>query len=140
MIPQEWEPIAARIRAAWPDFAIDEATARAYVTTLADLDARAVALAVDDLLREPREHAPPPGVTRGRVLGPRAAATSLRAAVFAGRRGTMRAAALVEALKDVPEVQRVVAVYGVAAVDQEPLEVPPRRPGPERPPRRWRTR
>jgi hypothetical protein len=75
MVPQEWEPIAARIRAAWPDFATDEATTRAYVSTLADLDARAVALAVDDLWREPREHAPPPGVIRERVLGPPEAAT-----------------------------------------------------------------
>jgi cytoskeletal protein RodZ len=68
MVPEEWEPIAARIRAAWPDFAADEATTGAYVSTLADLDARAVGLAVDDLLREPREHAPPPGVIRERVL------------------------------------------------------------------------
>ena len=54
MAPEEWEPIAARIRAAWPDFVSDEATTRAYVSTLADLDAGAVARAVDDLLREPR--------------------------------------------------------------------------------------
>ena len=70
MVPEEWEPIAARIRAAWPDFAPDEATVGAYVSALADLDARAVARAVDDLLREPREHAPPPGVIRERVLRP----------------------------------------------------------------------
>src|SRR5262245_32235627 len=72
MTPEEWEPIGARIRAAWPDFGTDEATTGAYLAALADLDARAVALAVDDLLREPREHAPPPGVIRDRVLRPTA--------------------------------------------------------------------
>jgi hypothetical protein len=70
MTREEWEPIAGRIRAAWPDFSSDEATADAYVSALADLDARAVGLAVDGLLREPREHAPPPGVVRDRVLRP----------------------------------------------------------------------
>src|SRR5690349_8964767 len=70
MTREEWEPIAARIRGAWPDFATGEAAANAYVSALADLDARAVARAVDGLLREPREHAPPPGVIRDRVLRP----------------------------------------------------------------------
>jgi hypothetical protein len=70
MTREEWEPIAARIRGAWPDFSSGEATANAYVSALADLDARAVSRAVDGLLREPREHAPPPGVIRDRVLRP----------------------------------------------------------------------
>lgn len=74
MTREEWEPIAARIRAAWPGFSMDEATANAYVSALADLDGRAVGRAVDGLLREPREQAPPPGVIRDRVLRPDAPA------------------------------------------------------------------
>src|SRR5262245_63042524 len=95
MRPEEWEPIAARIRAAWPDFGADEATSRAYVPTLADLDARAVAWAVEDLLREPREHAPPPGVIRDRGLHPGAAAAAPAAPAAdggGGRAETWRAA------------------------------------------------
>jgi hypothetical protein len=69
MTNQEWQPIAERLRAAWPDFPLDDVTTSAYVSALGDVDARAVSAAVDDLLREPREHAPPPGVIRERALG-----------------------------------------------------------------------
>jgi hypothetical protein len=66
---EEWDPIARRIAAAWPEFGQDPATSEVYFEVLEDVDARAVDRVVGDALREGRENPPPPGVLRDRALG-----------------------------------------------------------------------
>lgn len=69
MKPDEWPAVAQRLDAAYPGFADDPQTSAVYIDVLADIDSAAVDQAVTELLREGREHPPPPGVIRARALG-----------------------------------------------------------------------
>jgi hypothetical protein len=64
MTIDEWEEIVQRLDGAWP---LTKERRDLYFELLVDLDANAVQAAITELLREPREKAPPPGVIRDRA-------------------------------------------------------------------------
>ena len=101
MNAQQWDPIARRIGAAWPDTPMTPERSEVYLDVLSDLDADHVATAVNALLREGREDPPPPGVVRER-------------AVAVARAGAGQAAAP-ERRRGVSPVWVVLGVLAVAA-------------------------
>lgn len=74
MDASQWEPIADRLAAAFPDAGFDAARRMRYLDALAPLPADGVARAVDQLLSEARAAPPSAAVIRQEVLHPRAPA------------------------------------------------------------------
>lgn len=97
MDASQWEPIAARIAAAYPDAGFDETRREAYLETLAALPADAVSRAVDALLTEPRAAPPSAPVIRQAVRRADAPATDPEwlAAAGGARRSWVPALAIV---------------------------------------------
>jgi hypothetical protein len=67
MDASQWEPIAERIAAAFPDAGFDGARRAAYLDALSTLPADAVSRAVDGLLTQPRAAPPSAAVIRQAV-------------------------------------------------------------------------
>ncbi len=112
---EEWDPIARRIAAAWPEFGQDPATSDVYFEVLEDVDARAVDRVVGDALREGRENPPPPGVLRDRALGIVTAAGVTQQAPPQRRGGT----AWIAVLAALALIAAVAAVAFVALRDDD---------------------
>ncbi len=115
MDAQQWEPIARRIEAAWPDTPMTPQRSEIYLEVLGDLDATHVATAVNALLREGREEPPPPGVVRERAMAVARAGAGEHAGAPPPRRGRVSPVWIVLGVLAVAAVAIIVVVLVVNA-------------------------